>query len=299
MQYHSRRKSLRAATAAVLALVATPALAVDIVDLSEPNATATVNGTIFTQATVSAAGSGNINAFLRVQGAASGDTETGYNTDARPLQFDEKTDPIHTRSLRLDEVPTVVKNGVTYRQFILDNNEPAAASKTLISLDTFMVFLTAIPNVTGVSLATPAAVLGNLVYNLDAGADRSLLFDANLAQGSGKYDATIEIPDANFTGPNTYVTVLATFGITARAQAGFEEFGVGPITNPNPVGGGTGTGGTGSSGTGTGAGGLVITPTSPASPVIPLPAAAHMGLSTLALIAACSAFHARRTRAAR
>jgi hypothetical protein len=290
---------LRAAVALTLVTLGVPAArAVDVVDLSEPNATATVNGTVWTQSTVSAAGSGNINAFLRIQGPANGGPETGYNSDFRPVQFDEKADPTHTRSLLLSEVPTVVRDGVTYRQFLLDNNEPGADKKSPISLDTFMVFLTAIPGVTGVNLLNPAAALGALVYDLDAGADRSVLFDASLAQGSGKYDARIEIPDVNFqASANPYVTILATFGITATAQAGFEEFGVGPITNPGNAGGpgagGPGTGGPGT-GSGTGSGGLLIAPTAPGPTPIPLPAAANAGLATLAGLAACAA--ARRAR---
>jgi hypothetical protein len=243
------------------------------VDLTTAGASGTANGAIFTQVDVAPAGTGVIDSFLRIEGAASGGAETGFNTDARPVQFDEKTDPNFTRSLLLSAVPTVVKNGITYREFLLDNNEPAAASKTLLSLDSLQVFLSPVGNPTGVSLANPAAALGALVYSLDAGADNTVLMDASLAQGSGHYDVTIDIPDAAFAASaNPFVVFLATFGVTTPTGAGFEEFAVAGTSGDQ--GGSTGGG-----------------------PVpIPLPAALTSGLSTLGLLAGLGAM--KRTRRA-
>src|SRR5207253_2703202 len=65
--------------------------------------------------------------------------EEGYNTDARPVQFDEKTDHTFTHSLRLSDVPVVLIHGVAYRQFLLDVNEPASAS--LVSLDQLQLYV--------------------------------------------------------------------------------------------------------------------------------------------------------------
>ncbi len=51
-----------------------------------------------------ATGSGVFHAFFRVQADGS---ERGYNTDGRPLQFDEKTSKSFTHSALLAEVPLV------------------------------------------------------------------------------------------------------------------------------------------------------------------------------------------------
>src|SRR5262245_52952653 len=49
------------------------------------------------------------------------DVSQGYNTDARPVQFDEST--TLTQSLLLTSVPIVTINMVAYREFILDINQ--------------------------------------------------------------------------------------------------------------------------------------------------------------------------------
>src|SRR5262249_35951199 len=80
----------------------------------------TIGGAIFQQSTPQPTGTGVIRSFVRVQGHS--DVEQGYNTDARPLQFDENNSPQFTRSLQLGFVPRVVIKGVAYREFLLDIN---------------------------------------------------------------------------------------------------------------------------------------------------------------------------------
>src|SRR4029077_18801416 len=78
----------------------------------------TIDGALLTNdVIIPAAGSGNIDSFVRVQ--ASG-TEQGYNTSFRPLQFNETTSATFTHDLALSAVPVVLINGVTYREFLLD-----------------------------------------------------------------------------------------------------------------------------------------------------------------------------------
>ena len=61
-------------------------------DLTTAGATGTFNGPIFEQADPQPTGCGVIDDFLRIQSHGPGAAvEQGYNTDARPLQFDEKT----------------------------------------------------------------------------------------------------------------------------------------------------------------------------------------------------------------
>ena len=92
-----------------------------MLDLTAYGAEATANGAILQQTDAQPTGTGNIRSFVRIQGLCG--VEQGYNTDARPLQFNEKKSPQFTRSLTLGDVPIVVVNGTAYREFLLDINE--------------------------------------------------------------------------------------------------------------------------------------------------------------------------------
>ena len=108
------------------------------VDLSTAGAQGTVNGALFQQGSVQPAGSGVIDAFVRIHGLGGAGTEQGYNTDARPLQFDENKSPTFTRSIQLSDVPEVTIGGVAYRVFLLDINQKS--SQPLVSLDQLRLF---------------------------------------------------------------------------------------------------------------------------------------------------------------
>jgi hypothetical protein len=76
----------------------------------------------------------DLDSFVRIDGSG---VEQGYNTDARPLQFDERRNRDFTRSLTLGEVPAVVVDGTMYREFVLDIRERSPR----LSLDEVRVFL--------------------------------------------------------------------------------------------------------------------------------------------------------------
>ena len=65
---------------------------VPAIDLTTAGASAELdNGAIVQQTDAQPTGTGFIQSFVRIQGAASGGgSQEGYNTDGRPLQFDEK-----------------------------------------------------------------------------------------------------------------------------------------------------------------------------------------------------------------
>jgi hypothetical protein len=231
-------------------------------DLTTPGASGTINGALFTQTDLTAADVGGATEFLRIQGHTG--VSVGYNTDG-VIQFDTKTN--FTRSILLSSVPVVLKDGIYYREFLLSNQEPAAASKRLISLDGLSIFLSPTGNSTGVDLLNPAAALGVPVYSLNAGGDNAVIMDASLSKGPNRYDVAIDIPVSAFpASPNLYVTFLATFGITNASEGAFEQFAIGTRTIPLP----------------------------PCA--IPLPSAAWTGLSTLALLAAVPAGKRLRRR---
>src|SRR5262245_41089797 len=73
-------------------------------DLTARGSQVTVNGAIFKQADPQPTGTGVIRSFVRIQAQGSNQTvEQGYNTDYRPVQFDEKANPNFDRSIRLSE----------------------------------------------------------------------------------------------------------------------------------------------------------------------------------------------------
>src|SRR5207253_2118326 len=99
--------------------------------------TVTYQGAIFTTADPKPTGTGFINPFVRIQGSP---TEAGYNTDARPVEFQTKDENQWTHSLLLSSMAKVNINGVDYYKFALDINEPGAPAKSTLSMNSFEVY---------------------------------------------------------------------------------------------------------------------------------------------------------------
>ena len=171
-------------------------------------------------------GTGDLDPFLRMQHDG---TERGYNTDGRPSPFHASTDPALTRSLLLSEIPTKIINGVDYREFILDINEPTTVNGRFLSLDQLRIYLSP----TGNSTTTNLNLLGTLVYTLDAGANNWIKLNGNLAP-TGTGDMFAYIPNGLFAGPNPYVTLYSRFGDHFASQGGYEQWSVQTIV-PEPT----------------------------------------------------------------
>ena len=223
------------------------------VDWSSTNSSSNFSmGAIFTADDPHPTGTGYIRSFVRLQ---SNGTEQGYNTNARPVQFDEKTDPNFTRAITLSEVPIVTRGGVDYREFFLDINENASTQGSRLSLDQLKIFLGpngSLNNYTGGALTN-----ANLVYSLDTGLcigacntaggwefkNNWIKLDYNLiGGGSGTGDMAAYIPNVFFaaqdTNANPYVYLYSQFGTNDASNAGFEEWWVNsPMAPPpqNPV----------------------------------------------------------------
>src|SRR5215510_985949 len=97
------------------------------VDLTTAGSFGTIDDAVFQTALAQPAGTGVFNAFVQIQHNG---IEQGYNTDNSTEQFDEKN--AHHHSLLLANVPIVMGDGtngtvdgVAYREFLLDLNEPA------------------------------------------------------------------------------------------------------------------------------------------------------------------------------
>lgn len=217
-------------TACVLFLGAGTASAEPIICDLTAGGSCTINGAIFSTVELQPTGTGVIDSFVRVQKK---NTEQGYNTDHRPVQFDEKKDPNFTRDLLLTEVGTTVIDGVAYATFYLDINEPASQNKELLTLDQLEVFSHSTGNLTGYS-GVPNTPSGQLpgatkVYDLDATGDWAVQLSYNLfSGGSGQSDMVFYLPRTLLT--QEYVTLFSQFGnidgaaLKAQSQAGFEEW---------------------------------------------------------------------------
>ena len=221
-----------------LALEALSDRLVPAVNLTARGAEALVGDAVVRQVDPQPTGTGYIRSFVRVQGAApGGGAEQGYNTDARPLQYDENKSPQFTRSLTLGKVPVVSVNGVNYREFLLDINQKASASK--LSLDEVRLYTGAVGNLAGYNPSTRE--LAGLAPRFEL-AD-SVILDARLNSGSGSGDMTLLVPEARFAGARAtdFVYLYSKLGATAgySANGGFEEWAVkaGGAVAPPPAAG--------------------------------------------------------------
>ncbi len=250
------------------------------IDLMTLNSSGTLNAGIFVQGGIQPAGTGVFGTFLKYQPGGKQADVQGYNTDGRPLQYDEQTAATHTHSLELSDVPLYNCDasfipgcvaGDQYRAFKLDIN--AKASDPLVSLDRVVIYDRTAGNLLG-GHATEGTPLGStalftgagdtLVYDSGAGnrVDLNYLLESS---GSGKSDMFLYVPDSLFTGGN-FVYLYSEFGIFEKKKsaakdevhctagptpcggpqddtAGFEEWGVGAPTGITRGGGGGPSGG--------------------------------------------------------
>jgi len=202
------------------------------VDLTQHGATGTINGAIFSQYDARPTGTGVIQSFLRIQGASShGAAQQGYNTDSRPLQFDENRSPQFTRAMHLSAVPVVNFGGTNYYEFLLDVNQKA--SQPLLSLDQVRVYVGGAGNLIGYDAATNHLAGLSPVYDMDVGADNWVLLKSTLNTGSGSGDMLMYVPGSNFNGQaGDFVYVFSKFGENNSGSSGFQEWAAGtaPLT---------------------------------------------------------------------
>ena len=104
----------------------TPPASASTVDLTTSGNFGDVDGAVFSASQVNA-GTGSFPAFLQINHTV---TEQGYNSDFRPVQFNETTNANHNHSLLLANIPIVeggntpgTVEGMLYRQFLFDANE--------------------------------------------------------------------------------------------------------------------------------------------------------------------------------
>ncbi|NLT84141.1 hypothetical protein GXW92_05160, partial [Coprothermobacter proteolyticus] len=182
-----------------------------------------IEGAIWTKlASSDPTGSGIFESFLRVQ---KNGVEKGYNTDYRPLQFDENSSAQFTRSFKLADVPQVKIGETIYREFQLDINQSGKDPEWYISLDKFQVWLTDDPYLHGYDTSTWGFPSGAVkVYDLG---DNSIKLDFRMNPGSGKRDYRVLVPESMFAGKTgAYVVLFTQHGAAYEANDGYEEWGV-------------------------------------------------------------------------
>ncbi len=195
--------------------------------------TGTINGALFEEIDPSyPAGSGVIDSFVRIQQTGSAGPEQGYNTDARPVQFDEKTDSVHTHTIRLADLQPVTIGGVEYYQFLLDINEPNGGTKSLLSLTQLQVFASSQGDLGASgklydSISHDFGALATKLYDMNAGgAGRVLLDDTNA--GSGRADMVFSVPVSAFAGldpATTSIYLFSHFGDVIGGESGYQDQG--------------------------------------------------------------------------
>ena len=92
-------------TAAVflLACFCLPAFGLPTLDLTTAGSSGYIGDAYFLQVDPQPTGSGFIKPFVRL--SSNQEVVQGYNTDSRPLEFDENNSPVFTRSLLLNDAP--------------------------------------------------------------------------------------------------------------------------------------------------------------------------------------------------
>jgi len=203
-----------------------------------------INGATFSTTEIQPTGSGVIHSFVRVNspGPTADKVEVeGYNTDARPLQFDENSSPTFTHQLNVNAL--INENG--YYKFLLDINQTKSSPD--LTLNELQIFLGNAPdlnpntkNANGlVNFGTSA----DLIYDLDAGAvnptsdlnNSRIQLNYALNSGSGSGDMYAYIPVSAFAASTKqWVYLYSRFGPQEFANNdGYEEWAT--LANPNLV----------------------------------------------------------------
>src|SRR4051812_17727740 len=229
---------LGAAMAPAAVIVMTPEIRHDLTN----GGSVTINNADFVTVDQQPTGSGVIHSFVRI-GAANQGVVEGYNTDGRPLQFDEKESATFTRPQKLSDLKVVTRNNIQYYQFLLDINQESKLP--LLTLNELEIYLGNAPDLLSYSPNRSGGGTGfgpnsSFVYDLDQGTDNAIDLNYNLNSGSGSGDMWTFIPKSKFDAAqagnnNPYVYLYSKFGIPHANNDGYEEWsGVEGLNNNVP-----------------------------------------------------------------
>src|SRR5690349_15631676 len=165
-----------------------------VVDLMTLNSSGALNGGIFVQGAQHPSGTGVFGTFLKYQPGGNQAAVQGYNTNGRPLQYDEQNALPHTHTLSLSDVPLYncdtsfipgCVGGTQYRGFKLDIN--AKDSDPLLALDRVVIYDRTAGTLLGGN-ATEGTPLGSTT--LFTGGGDTLVYDSG---ASNRVDLNYEL----------------------------------------------------------------------------------------------------------
>ena len=227
------RNAALAVAVAAAATVFTSTVDAAVLDLTA-GGTGTLNGAIFATNDSQSTGTGVIRSFVRIS-AANQNIVQGYNTDGRPLQFDENSSPTFTHSLNKANLAPVTVNGTEYYKFLLDINQ--TGSNPLLTLNELEIYIADAPDLLGLVPGSGFGTHSTLIYDMDLPADNRVELNYLLNPGSGAGDLFVFVKKSLFNGPSKpWVYLYSKFGDPQPNNDGFEEWAalVGPNT-PQPI----------------------------------------------------------------
>ena len=161
------------------------------------NLSGTINGALFERYDVNPTGRGVYPTFLAVQ--EHGISE-GYNSDYRPVEFDETTSATHNHSLLLSNIAQVNN----CYEFALDANQEK--SDPYLSLDMLEIYQTDDPFLHDYA----GGGWGDPVWELGVG--NNVLIDYSISSGgSGWSDMIVDIPSSFFDPDKDFVVLYCQF----------------------------------------------------------------------------------------
>ncbi len=190
-------------------------------DLRQPNVWASLPGGAQAQSGgVQGTGAGTFPSFLLFGTAQGRDDGKGYNTDAGgPNRQYEISGGSNTRSVPLNSIPTIAREGTVFREFRFDGQAPGAQAKKEYSVDDIRIYL--VPNVApnnaianflqaGVVGPRPEVMFGDarLVWDMnptvptgqnpDLTGFRWIWISSDLSSGQGASDMRLLVPNQLF-----------------------------------------------------------------------------------------------------
>ena len=199
-------------------------------DITPAESFVDIGGVIFTDAANTGSGTGNYNTFLAI--SDNDGTEEGFNSDDTPGidPSNANIDHAKTHTVKLSDLVIVTVEGVQYYEFRVDLNESNSDPNAQISLDQFKLFSSS----NGAIEDKTTLFSQNVIYDMDAGGNVSVLLSDAESSGSGNDDYAVLVPITEFAGldpTTTYVYLYVEMGAadpvapdTWDATATFEEW---------------------------------------------------------------------------
>ena len=199
-------------------------------DITPAGSFVNIGGVLFTDAANTGSGTGNYNTFLAI--SDNDGIEEGFNSDDTPGIDPSNKDIDHakTHTVKLSDLVIVTVNGVQYYEFRVDLNESNSDPNAQISLDQFKLFSSSDGSIEDKTTLFSQ----NVIYDMDAGGNKSVLLSDAESSGSGNDDYSVLVPITEFAGldpTSTYVYLFVEMGSADTvppeewdATATFEEW---------------------------------------------------------------------------